>query len=143
MKFKEKNNTTNISFSKRYVNVCLFFFLLWTFFECLRTVKVKIKIQSLFDSKIIEHSKSLKLKHNHNYFLFMQHLSFQNIMNYFIKIAVQEFKQIRSDLYLQMAYSYNVFIINLYNFCVYSYDTLKKYFEKRYKLKRYDHALFT
>ena len=86
----------------------------------------KIKTQDLFDSKIIEYFESLKMKHDNIYFLFMQHLLFQNIINYFVIIAVQEFRKKKYDLYLQISYSCNVSTLNMYKFFVHSYDSLKK-----------------
>ena len=83
-------------------------------------------MQHFCDFKIIEYSKSPKLKHNNNYFLFMQHLLFQNIINYFIIISMQEFRKITNVFYLQKPYSKNGSIINLYKFCVHSYDLLKE-----------------
>ena len=56
----------------------------------------------------------------------MQHLLFQNIINYFIIISMREFRKITTDLYLQIPYSKNGSIINLYKFCVHSYDLLKE-----------------
>ena len=53
----------------------------------------------------------------------MQHLLFQNVINYFIIIAVQEFRKIKSDLYLQTVYSCNISILEIF---VHSYGSLKK-----------------
>ena len=111
-------------FSKR-------FWLAWTRFWMLKnSLCKKIKTQDLFDSKIIEYSESRKKKHHNNYFLFMQHLLFQNIISYFIIIAVEEFQKVRSNLYLQIIQSCNVSSFNLSKVFVHSYVSLKEIFEK-------------
>ena len=61
----------------------------------------------------------------------MQYLLFQNIINYFIIMALQEFRKVRYDFYLQVHCSCNVLILNIYKFFVHIYNSLKKKKEKR------------